>query len=90
MGLFKLCDHKGRARDRCAHLWWGSFRGRRVSLAKWANREIHTKAEADTVLDQLRGAIRSGTFDESGLEPTSKLTPLNFSELAAHYKERHV
>lgn len=38
MGLYKLCTHKGRARDRCKHPWWGSFRGRRVSLAKWVNR----------------------------------------------------
>ena len=40
MGLYKICEHKGRARDRCEHAWWGSFRGKRVSLAKWANREI--------------------------------------------------
>jgi hypothetical protein len=78
VGLFTPCEHKGRARDRCAHLWWGSFRGRRVSLGKWANREIHSKAEADTVLDQLRGAIRSGTFNEGGLQPTIKLTAVPF------------
>ena len=40
MGLHKICKHKGRARDRCKHAWWGSFRGKRVSLAKWTNREI--------------------------------------------------
>ena len=33
MGLHKICKHKGRARDRCEHAWWGSFRGKRVSLA---------------------------------------------------------
>ena len=27
MGLYKICTHKGRARDRCEHAWWGSFRG---------------------------------------------------------------
>ena len=46
MGLYKLCEHKGRNRDRCEHPWWGSFRGVRVSLSKWANREIRSKAEA--------------------------------------------
>ena len=36
MGLYKLCEHKGRNRDRCEHPWWGSFRGVRVSLSKWS------------------------------------------------------
>lgn len=58
MGLYKICEHKGRARDRCEHAWWGSFRGKRVSLAKWANREIRSKTEADTALDDLRAAVR--------------------------------
>ena len=43
MGLYKICEHKGRMRDRCEHAWWGSFRGIRVSLPKWANRDVHTK-----------------------------------------------
>ena len=32
MGLYKLCEHKGRARDRCDHAWWARFRHVRVSL----------------------------------------------------------
>src|SRR5689334_18173123 len=67
MGLHKICKHKGRARDRCKHAWWGSFRGKRVSLAKWTNRELKSKAEADKALDELTAAIREGTFDERGL-----------------------
>ena len=63
MGLYKLCEHKGRNRDRCEHPWWGSFRGVRVSLSKWANREIRSKAEAGAALDELRMAIARGTFD---------------------------
>ena len=47
MGLHKICTHKGRARDRCTHAWWGSFRGKRVSLANWTTREIRSKNEAD-------------------------------------------
>jgi hypothetical protein len=31
----------------------GSFRGVRVSLAKWTNREIDSKAKADEALDDL-------------------------------------
>lgn len=50
MGLYKLCDHKGRFRDRCGHAWWGSFRGVRVSPARWVNREIRSKAEAGAAL----------------------------------------
>ena len=90
MGLYKICEHKGRARDRCEHAWWGSFRGKRVSLAKWANREIKSKAEADKALDDLRAAIRAGTFDERGLEPPVERTPLTFSKFADVYKQRHV
>src|SRR5215472_16832154 len=90
MGLYKICDHKGRARDRCDHAWWGSFRGRRVSLEKWANLDIKTKAEAGKALDDLRAAIRAGTFDERGLEPPVEKSPLTFSKFADVYRQRHV
>lgn len=40
-----------------------AFAGNRVSLAKWTNREITSKAEADKALDELTAAIRDGTFD---------------------------
>jgi integrase len=88
MGLHKICEHKGRTRDRCEHAWWGSFRGVRVSLTKWTNREIRTKAKAAAALDELRVAIRGGTFDERGRQ-TRAITPLTFREFAAVYKERH-
>ena len=74
MGLYKICEHKGRARDRCEHAWWGSFRGIRVSLPKWTNREIDSKAAADAALDDLKRAVRNGTFDERGLEPPREVT----------------
>jgi integrase len=90
MGLFKICGHDGRARDRCAHAWWGSFRGRKVSLAKWTNREITSKASADIALDELRAAIRDGTFDERGLIPSVQAAPLTFGTFAEVYKQRHV
>ena len=59
MGPYKICEHSRRDRERCEHPWWGSFRGLRVSLSKWANREIHSKAEAWMALDELRKAIRA-------------------------------
>jgi hypothetical protein len=88
MGLYKICEHTGRMRDRCEHAWWGSFRGIRVSLPKWANRDIHTKAEAQAVLDEVRNAIREGTFDARGLAPR-EVSPMTFREFAEIYKQRH-
>jgi len=67
VGLYKICDHKGRARERCDCAWWGCFRGRRVSLPKWTNRDIATKDLADTALSDLKAAIRANTFDRRGL-----------------------
>ena len=71
MGLYKLCkhrEHRERARDRCPHGWWGAFQhqGRlhRVSLSKWANQEIHSKAEAQTVFDRMNGAVRQGRLSK--------------------------
>jgi integrase len=89
VGLYKLCEHKGRNRDRCEHAWWGSFRGVRVSLPKWANREVQSKAEAGALLDELRTEIRSGTFDSRGQRPV-EATPMTFCDFADVYKERHV
>ena len=66
MGLYKLCAHKGRARDRCSHAWWGSFKGKRVSLARWANREVESKAEADVVLGDLKTAIGPARSTSAG------------------------
>jgi integrase len=90
MGLFKLCDHKGTARDRCHHAWWGSFRGIRVSLPKWANHDARTKSEAAVVMDRLRMTIRAGDFDTRGADPPKVQLELTFGEFAAIYKQRHV
>ena len=68
--------------------WWGSFqhRGRshRASLGKWANQEIHSKTEATAVLDQMRDAIRKGTFSHG---PSTALT---FDAFANLYQQRYV
>jgi integrase len=92
MGLYKICEHKGRTRDRCPHAWWGGYRGYRVSLSRWANREVLSKDDAESALAQLRQAVRAGTFDERGLEPPKpkESAPATFAEFAQKYKERHV
>lgn len=90
MGLYKLCEHKGRARDRCEHAWWARFRRVRVSLEKWSNREIATKTEAETIFDDLKKAVRAGTFDKRRADPERKTTAPTFRQFADVYKERHV
>lgn len=86
MGLYKLCQHKGRARDRCSDAWYGCFRGRRVSLPKWTNRAITTKESADAALDDLRAAVRAGTFDRRGLNYVAPGDlPLTLGDVADRY-----
>jgi len=85
MGLYKICEHKGRARDRCEHAWWARFRHVRVSLEKWANRDIHSKDDAVAVLDQVRAAVRAGTFDQRGCQAPREAAPLTFKEFAERY-----
>ena len=89
MGLYKLCEHAGRSRDRCDHPWWGSFRGVRVSLAKWTNREVRSKTEAAAALDELRQAVRAGTFTPQSAA-TTRPAPITFREFAEIYRTRHV
>ena len=90
MGLYKICKHKGRARDRCDDAWWGSFRGTKASLGKWANREIRSKAEAQAALETLRAAIRAGTFDKRGHRPPADRAGLTFQKFSEIYAERYV
>jgi hypothetical protein len=90
VGLYKLCGHKGRARDRCEHVWWARFRHVRVSLEKWANEDINTKTRAEEVFDRLKDAVRTGVFDKRGVEVPHEAAPLTFREFAAVYKQRHV
>jgi len=68
MGIYKRCSHRARERDRCADLWYGSYKlpGRpraKVSLSKWAGVEITTKGQAQAAFDDLKAAVRAGTFD---------------------------
>jgi hypothetical protein len=61
-----------------------------VSLARWANREVRSKAEADVVLGELRTAVTTGTFEGRGPEPPKQSSPLTFAKFAEAYKQRHV
>jgi hypothetical protein len=90
VGLYKLCEHKGRARDRCEHIWWARYRHVRVSLEKWSNREIETKTEAEAIFDDLKKAVRAGTFEKRRAAAERKTTALTFRQFADIYKERHV
>ena len=66
MGLFKRCKHTQRNRDRCADLWWGAFQHQgtlhRVSLSKWANEDIQSKQQAQTIYERFRQAVRGESF----------------------------
>ena len=86
VGLYKLCEHKGRARDRCVHVWWARFREVRVSLEKWSNREITTKTEAEAIFDDLKKAVRAGTFERRRADAEHKTTALTFRQFADIYK----
>ena len=92
MGLYKLCRHTGRARDRCDHAWWGSYhyRGRscRASLAKWANQKVASKTEAAVVLDRLRDAVHAGKFAAREADPAE--SRMTFNRFADVYVERYV
>ncbi len=91
MGLYKICDHGTAAKKRCDHAWWGSFRGQRVSLPKWTNRAIRTKEDADAALDDLKAAIRAGTFEARGLQSApAAAPPLTFRTFAETYRDRYV
>ena len=93
MGLYKLCKHRGRERDRCPHAWWGAFqcRGRlhRRGLGRWSGREIRSKTEAQAIFDCMKDAIRSGQFDERE-HPIGHSGPLTFAEFVSTYVERYV
>src|SRR3989442_143672 len=71
MGIYKRCEHRGRERDRCAHPWYGTYQLRRqrrvrVSLAKWSGEKVDSKGEAQRVFDDVKAAVRAGTFDPYG------------------------
>src|SRR5262249_41924003 len=80
----------GRSRDRCEHPWWGAFQQRgalhRVSLSKWADREVTSKQQAQAIYEDFRQAVRQGRVSPNrGHE-----RPLTFDRFADLYVERYV
>ena len=94
MGLYKLCSHKARARDRCEHAWWGAFQYKgalhRVSLERWTNESIRGKAHALAVLDRFKAAVRSGDVRGTSEDRAGDVAPvpLAFAEFVDIYVER--
>lgn len=96
MGIYKRCNHGRRERDRCPDPWYASFTVAgcprvRVALAKWSGSEVETKGQALTAFDDLKTAVRSGTFDPRGRGVTVPTDgPITFADLAKVYEERYV
>ena len=96
MGIYKRCEHRGRERDRCAHPWYGTYQLRgqrrvRVSLARWSGEKVDSKGEAQKVFDDVKAAVRAGTFDPYGRGIVrSADEPMTFAQLAKVYEERYV
>ncbi len=96
MGIYKRCNHGRRERDRCSDPWYANFKlsGRprvRVALAKWSGTEVETKGQALTVFDDLKAAVRTGTFDPRGRGVTiPKDGPITFADLVKLYEDRYV
>jgi integrase len=96
MGIYKRCEHRGRERDRCSHPWYGSFKlpsrpRARVALEKWSGDEVETKGQAQAIFDEIKAAVRAGTFDPRGRGVTvPKDGPLTFRQLVKVFEERYV
>lgn len=96
MAIYKRCEHRGRECDRCAHPWYGTYKlpGRRrarVALEKWSDEEVKTKGQAQKVFDDMKAAVRAGTFDPAGRNVVAPAgAPMTFTQLATIYEERYV
>ena len=72
-GLFKRhrgCTNRGPLTS-CACAWYGKYRGKEVTLSKWARCTVdpHTKTVAIKVLTRVVAAVDDGTFDAAGERP---------------------
>jgi len=95
VGIYKRCSHRGRERDRCTDPWYGSYKlpghpRAKVSLGKWTGEEIETKGQAQAAFDDLKAAVRAGTFDPRGRGVTAaQAAGLTFNQLADEYYEKY-
>jgi len=62
-----------------------------VALEKWASTEVKTKGQAQEVFENLKAAVRSGTFDPRGRGVTvSEGRPMTLAHLAKIYEDRYI
>jgi integrase len=96
MGIYKRCTHGRRERERCSDPWYASFKlsGRprvRVALAKWSGTDVETKGQALTAYDDLKTAVRTGTFDQRGRGVTiPKGGPITCADLVKLFEDRYI
>lgn len=89
-GLFKRCACTDPTR--CSHDWYGNFKltghpRAKVSLSKWTGDQVRTLGAATAALDDLKAAVRAGTFDKRGRAVTAATGTggLTFAQLCDQY-----
>jgi site-specific recombinase XerD len=87
-GLYKRCRHL--SWDKCPCLWWGRFKGQRVSLEKWAGTPIGNKELAKGVLGRMHAAILGDSFDKRGERAALLTGGLTFTKFLDEYTKRHI
>jgi integrase len=95
MAIYKRCAHRGRDRDRCAHPWYGGYKlpgeaRARVSLEKWSGADVRTKGQAQAAFDDLKAAIRDGTFNPHGRSVSIRRDAMTFPQLVDDYQKKYV
>ena len=95
IAIYKRCAHRGRDRDRCPHPWYGSYKlpgeaRARVSLAKWGGADVRTKGQAQAAFDDLKAAIRDGTFNPHGRSVSIRRDAMTFPQLVDDYQKKYV
>jgi len=94
MGIYKRCSHRVRERDRCSHPWYASYKlagcpRAKVALAKWIGEEVVTKGQAQAAFDDLKAAVRAGTFDRRGRGVTAaEAAGMTLSKLVEEYYDK--
>jgi integrase len=93
-GLRKICRCPRRRWSGCSHAWHFSFRWRarayRFSLDRYAGHHVESRSEADALADQIRTAIRDGTFNSGSPEAVPAAAPtMTFCQLSDLWSSRY-
>ncbi len=95
-GLRKLCACPRRKWPKCDHPWYLNFSHRGVSYrysldTLLSPRRVRAKTEAVAAAEQLRAAIRNGTFRKPGAPDAGPvLARLTLAQLLALYDTRYL